>query len=161
LIAGFRAGARRADPKIELRNAYTGSFTDESACRNAALDQIARGSRVVFDVAGACGVGALEAAKQKGVYGVGVDTDQSWRGKYILTSVVLNWKLAVYTLAKLAFQDRLPTGGNLSWDLRHHFVGLGKFSPKVHLSLQRQLKRLAVQIGHGKIVVPTTFNARH
>jgi basic membrane lipoprotein Med (substrate-binding protein (PBP1-ABC) superfamily) len=94
-----------------------------------------------------------------------VDTDQSWRGKYILTSVVLNWKLAVYTLAKLAVQDRLPTGGNLSWGLRHHFVGLGKFSPKVHLSLQRQLKRLARQIEcsrcRGKIVVPTTFSARH
>jgi len=161
LIAGFRAGARRADPKIGLRNAYAGSFINEPACRNVALDQIAHGSRVVFDVAGVCGVGALEAAKQKGVYGVGVDTDQSWRGRFILTSVVLNWKLAVYTLAKLAVQGRLPTGGNLSWDMRHHFVGLGKFSPKVHLSLQRQLKRLAAQIGHGKIVVPTTFNARH
>jgi basic membrane protein A len=165
LIAGFRAGARRADPKIELRNAYTGSFTDESACRNAALDQIAHGSRVVFDVAGACGVGALEAAKQKGVYGVGVDTDQSWRGSFILTSVVLNWKLAVYTLAKLAVQGRLHPPGNLSWDMRRHFVGLGKFGPKVHLSLQRQLKRLARQIEcsrcRGKIVVPTTFSARH
>ena len=119
----------------------------------------------MFDVAGACGVGALEAAKQKGVYGVGVDTDQSWRGAYILTSVVLNWKLAVYTLSKLVVHGRLRPPGNLSWDMRHHFVGLGKFSPKVHRSLIRQLKPLARQIEcarcRGKIVVPTTVNARH
>jgi basic membrane protein A len=161
LIAGFRAGARRADPKIGLRNGYAGSFISEPACRNVALDQIAHGSRVVFDVAGACGVGALEAAKQKGVYGVGVDTDQSWRGRFILTSAVLNWKLGVYTLAKLAVQGRLRTGGNLSWDMRNHFVGLGNFSPKVSLSVRRQLEPLAAQIAKGKIVVPTTFNARH
>lgn len=165
LIAGFRAGARRADPRIGLLNRYAGSFTNESLCRNVALDQIAHGSRVVFDVAGICGVGALEAAKQKGVYGVGVDTDQSWRGAYILTSVVLNWKLAVYTLSRLVVHGRLRTRGNLSWDMRHHFVGLGKFSPKVRLSLIRQLKPLARQIEcarcRGKIVVPTTVSARH
>ena len=159
LIAGFRAGARRADPKIGLRNAYAGSFSSEPACRNVALDQIAHGSRVVFDVAGACGVGALEAAKQKGFYGIGVDTDQSYLGHF--TSVVLNWGLGVYDLAKRVVQGRLRTRGNLSWDMSHHFVGLGKFSPKVSLSLRRQLKLLAAQIAKGKIVVPTTFNARH
>jgi basic membrane protein A len=162
LIAGFRAGARRADPKIGLRNAYAESFTDESTCRNAALNQIvAHHSRVVFDVAGACGVGALEAAKSKGVYGIGVDTDQSNLGKFILTSAVLNFGRGVYDLAKRIVQGRLRTGGNLSWDLHHHFVGLGRFSPKVPLSVRRQLEPLAVQIAKGKIVVPTTFNARH
>jgi basic membrane protein A len=162
LIAGFRAGARRADPKIGLLNTFSESFTDEQACRNAALNQIvAHHSRVVFDVAGACGVGALEAAKQKGVYAVGVDTDQSWRGRFILTSAVLNWGLGVYDLAKRVVQDRLPTGGNLSWVMSQRFVGLGKFSPKVSLSVRRQLKPLAAQIAKGRIVVPTTFNARH
>jgi basic membrane protein A and related proteins len=168
LIAGFQAGAKRADPKIGLRNTYSGDFGPEAEpnCRNAALNQIvAHHSRVVFDVAGACGAGALEAAKQKGVFGVGVDTDQSWRGPYILTSVVLNWKLAVYSLAKLVVQGRLPTGGNLSWDMRHHFVGLGKFSRKVPRSLIRQLKPLVRRIEcrrcRGKIVVPRRVNAPH
>ena len=156
MIAGFRAGAKRGDPRIRLLNTYADDFSDEAKCRNVALDQIAHGSRVVFDVAGACGVGALKAAKQKGVYGIGVDTDQSWRGRFILTSAVLNWGLGVYDLAERVVQGQLRTGGNLSWDMSHHFVGLGRFSPKVHRSLQRQLKRLALQIKHGKIVVPTT-----
>jgi basic membrane protein A and related proteins len=161
LIAGFRAGAKRADPKIGLLNTYAHDFSNPARCAHAALDQIAHGSEVVFDVAGACGVGALQAAKSKGVYGVGVDTDQSYRGKFILTSVVLNWGLAVYDLAKLEAQGRLRTGVDLILDLRHHFVGLGRFSSKVPLSLRRQLKPLAAQIEQGKIVVPTTVNARH
>lgn len=161
LIAGFQAGAKRADPKIRLLNVYTNDFLNPARCAHAALDQIAHGSQVVFDVAGLCGVGALQAAKSKGVYGVGVDTDQSQLGQFILTSVVLNWGLAVFDLAKLAAQDRLRTGGNLSLDLRHHFVGLGKFSPEVPRSLRRQLKPLAAQIEQGKIAVPTALSARH
>jgi basic membrane protein A len=154
-IAGYQAGAKHADPRIRLLNAYTYDFLSEAKCKHAAVDQIARGSRVVFDVAGICGLGALEAAKRKGVYGVGVDTDQSYLGKFILTSVVKNLDAAVYDLAKRLVDGRLRTGGNLSFDLRNHGVGLGKFSPEVPLALRRELIQLARQIEQGKIVVPT------
>jgi basic membrane protein A len=159
LIAGFQAGAKRADPKIGLLNAYTDSYIDRTKCKDAALQQIAHGSRVVFDVAGNCGLGALDAAKQKGVYGVGVDADQSYLGQYILTSVVKNLNLAVYDLAERLVHGRLRTGGNLSFDLRNHGVGLGKFSPKVPRSLRRQLIPLEAQIEQGKIVVPATLSS--
>jgi basic membrane protein A and related proteins len=161
LIAGFRAGAKRADPKIRLLNVYTNDFLNTARCAHAALDQIAHGSQVVFDVAGECGVGALQAAKSKGVYGVGVDIDQSYLGKFILTSVVKNLDVAVYDLARQAVHGRLRVGGNLSFDLRNRGVGLGKFSPHVPLALRRRLKPLAAQIEQGKIVAPTSFNARH
>ena len=160
-IAGFRAGAKRADPRIRLLNAYSGTFVDQSRCEQVALKQIAEGSRVVFPVAGGCGLGALEAAKRKGVYAVGVDTDQSDRGPFVLTSVVINWNHAVYELARLAVDGRLRTGGNLSWDMWHHFVGLGKISRKVPLSLKRQLIRLKAQIRQGTIAVPATFSSVH
>lgn len=160
-IAGFQAGAKRADPKIKLLNAYTHDFVNKAKCAQVALHQITRGSRVVFDVAGACGIGALEAAKRKGVYGVGVDIDQSYLGKFILTSVVKNLNLAVYDLARRLAAGRLHTGGNLSFDLGNHGVYLGKFSPDVPLALRRALAPLAAKIERGKIVVPTTLNRPH
>jgi basic membrane protein A and related proteins len=160
-IAGFRAGAKRADPKIKLLNAYTNDFVRPAACRNTALAQIAQGSRVVFDVAAHCGTGALNAAKRRGVYGIGVDIDQSYLGHYILTSVVKNLNVAVYDLAKRDVQDRLRAGGNLNFNLRNHGVGLGKFSPKVPMWLRRQLIPLEAQIEQGKIVVPATFTGSH
>ena len=132
-IAGFQAGAKRADPKIRLLNAYTDDFLNPTKCKHAALDQIAHGSRVVFNVAGACGYGALAAAKQKGVYGIGVDIGQSYLGKFILTSVVKNLDVAVYDLVNQLVHGRLRVGGNLSFDLRNGGVGLGKFSPRVPL----------------------------
>jgi basic membrane protein A and related proteins len=155
-IAGFEAGARAADPKIKLLRAYTYDFLNETKCRHAALAQIARGSQVVFNVAGSCGFGTLEAAKQKGVYAVGVDIDQSNLGKYILTSVVKNLNVAVYDFAKRFVDGRLKMGGNLAFDLRNHGVGLGKFSPAVPQALQQKVKSLEAQIVQGKIVVPTT-----
>jgi basic membrane protein A and related proteins len=161
LIAGFQAGAKRADPKIRLLNVYTNDFLNQARCAHAALDQIAHGSRVVFDVAGACGIGALEAAKRKGVYGIGVDIDQSYLGKFILTSVLNKLDVAVYDVAKRLVHGRFRVGGNLSFDLRNHGVGLGKFSPHVPRALRRELIPLAAQIEQGKIVVPTTVNARH
>jgi basic membrane protein A len=157
-IAGFQAGAKRADPKIRLLNTYTNDFLDTTKCKHAALAEIASGSQVVYNVAGTCGMGALEAAKRKGVYGIGEDIDQSYLGNFILTSVVQDWGTAVYDLAKLVVYHRLRTGGNLSFDLHNHGVGLGKFSPDVPLALRRELIPLARQIEQGKIVVPRTLS---
>lgn len=154
--AGFEAGAKAADPRITVLQAYTYDFLNETKCRHAALAQIARGSRVVFNIAGTCGLGALAAAKEKGIYGIGVDIDQSDLGKYILTSVVKNLDVAVYDFAKLFVAGQLKTGGNLDFDLRNGGVGLGKFSPVVSRALRQKVKSLQAQIEQGKIVVPTT-----
>jgi len=158
-IAGFQAGARRADPKIRVLKAYSNDFLDRAKCKHAALLQIAHGSRVVFDVAGDCGLGALAAAKQKGVFGIGVDTDQSYLGNYVLTSALKNLNFAVYDLAKRLVQRLLPTGGDLSFDLRDHGVALGRFSPVVPRSVRRALNPLARQIEQGKIVVPAMLSS--
>jgi len=160
-IAGFEAGARRADPKIKVLRTYSGTFLSQRPCANAARAQIDRGSKVVFDVAGRCGLGALNTAKKEGVYGIGVDIDQSYLGRYILTSVVKNLNVAVYHLAKRLVHGRLRTGGNLNFDLSNHGVYLGRYSPVVSLSLRRRLKRLARQIERGKIHVPETLSPSH
>jgi basic membrane protein A len=160
-IAGFQAGAKRADPKITVLKTFTKTFGPEGPCANAAKAQIDRGSTVVFNVAGTCGLGALRMAQKSGVYGIGVDVDQSNLGDFILTSVVKNLNFGVYDLAKRVVEGRLPTGGNLSYTLANHGVYLGQFSRKVPLSLQRQLIPLARQIRQGRIHVPSTLNQSH
>ena len=81
-IAGYQAGAKAANPDIKTLNAYSQDFVDQAKCKELALNQIAEGSQVVFQVAGACGLGALDAAKEKGVQGIGVDADQAYLGDY-------------------------------------------------------------------------------
>src|SRR5262249_52411059 len=95
-IAGYQAGAREANSRITTLNTYTDDFVDTAKSRSVALSQIARGSRVVFPVAGPCGLGALEAASERGIWGIGVDIDQSHLGRHILTSAVKRMDVAVF-----------------------------------------------------------------
>src|SRR6266536_1932476 len=69
-IAGYQAGARKADPGVKLLNAYSQDWVDQAKCKQAALDQIASGANVVFQVAGGCGLGVLDAAKERRVWGI-------------------------------------------------------------------------------------------
>jgi basic membrane protein A len=151
-ITGFEAGAKAADHKITVLVRYSGTFLDKQACAQAAQVQIADNSQVVFDVAGACGIGALRAAIHSHVFGIGVDIDQSYLSKkFILTSVLKNLNLAVRQL----IEGRPHPGGNLTYDLGNNGVGLGRFSPEVPVAFRRQLLRLSAQIKGGKISVPT------
>ena len=65
-IAGFQQGAKDDEPGHQVLNGYSQDFVDQAKCKEIALDQISQGSDVVFQVAGGCGLGALDAAGQKG-----------------------------------------------------------------------------------------------
>jgi basic membrane protein A len=153
-IVGFQAGARRADPGIVTLKTYTDDFSNPALCRTAALGQIAKGAGVVFNVAGGCGLGALAAAKENGVWGVGVDVDQSFLGPQILTSAVLRLDRAVYDAIDRLVHGRFRTGGTTVFDLRNGGVGLGRISSKVPPSYLRRLDAVRRQIVTGRIRVP-------
>jgi basic membrane protein A and related proteins len=159
-IAGFQAGARRADPTIETLNAYTYDFANGTKCAHAARAQVAQRTRVIFDVAGACGVEALRVAQRAGVWGIGVDIDQSYLGAFVLTSVVKRLDVAVYDFALALSKGTFHTGGNMVFDLRNKGVALGRFSPQVPPSLRRELASLADEIVAGRIKVPSDLKHR-
>ena len=87
-IAGYRYCIKRVIPSATVTFEYSQSFTDQAKCKEIALNQIAAGSQVVFAVAGGCGLGALDAAKEKRKWGIGVDADQSFVGPHVLTSAL-------------------------------------------------------------------------
>src|ERR671933_489246 len=62
-IAGYQAGAKAADPGIKTLNGYSQDWDKQAKCKELALNQIQRGSVVVFQVAAGCGLGALDAAR--------------------------------------------------------------------------------------------------
>ena len=95
-IAGYQAGVKAADPDAKTVNAYSQKFDDPAPCKEIALDQISKGAKVIFQVAGGCGLGALDAAKEKSVQGIGVDADQAYLGSHIMTSALKKVDNAVY-----------------------------------------------------------------
>jgi basic membrane protein A len=111
-IAGYEAGAKKADPGITTLRGYANDFVNPAKCKAVARSQIAEGAGVVFDVAGLCGVGALQAAKAEHVWGIGVEVDQSFLGPQILTSVLKGPQgQDVFQTIKALVQGRLLARG--------------------------------------------------
>jgi basic membrane protein A and related proteins len=154
-IAGYQAGAKAADPGIKLLNGYSQDFSDQAKCKQIALNQIEQGASAVFQVAGGCGLGALDAAKEKNVWGIGVDADQSFLGPHILTSAVKRVDTAVFDAIKLVVDGKFK-GGNITFGLKDNGVGIGKISPKVPQSDVAKINQIRADIISGKIKnIPT------
>jgi basic membrane protein A len=154
-IAGYQAGARGANPRVTTLNSYTDSFLDPVKGRSVALSQIAKGSRVVFQVASACGLGALEAARERGIWGIGVDVDQSHLGRHILTSAVKRLDVAVLDTIEELVRGTLETGRTSSFSLRNRAVGLGTISAAVPPSFKAEIEDVRAEIVAGKITIPS------
>jgi basic membrane protein A and related proteins len=156
-IAGFRAGAQYADPTVKVLINYSFDFTDPVKCARVAAEQIARGSGVVFNVAGACGAGALQEAKRKGVWGVGVDVDQSSLGSFVLTSVLKHVDLSMERAVEAIRDHTYPRNGVFVFDEANGGVGIGKISPRVPKAFVRRMRRAEAAIKAGRLRVPATL----
>ena len=150
-IAGYQAGAKAAVPGIRLLNAYSQDWDDLARCKEIALEQIGRGSQVVFQVAGGCGLGALDAAEERDVWGVGVDADQSFLGDHILTSAMKRVDEAVFQEIRKHVEGDWASGINVILGLEDGGVGLGTISPRVAPEHVEAVERVREQIVSGEI----------
>jgi basic membrane protein A len=156
-IAGFGYGAKKAYPGIKTLNAYSQDFVNQAKCKEAALNQIAQGSVVVFQVAGGCGLGALDAAHEKGVFGIGVDADQGFLGPWVMTSALKKVDVAVSSSIAQATAGKLKGGTNVEYGANINGVGYGKWSAKVPASIKAAVAKQLQLLKAGKITgIPTT-----
>jgi basic membrane protein A len=155
-IAGYQAGAKAADPGVKLLNDYSQEWVDQAKCKTLAQNQIAAGAKIVFQVAGGCGLGVLDAAKQDHVWGIGVDADQAYLGPQVLTSAEKGVDTSVYSTVQQVLDNKFKGGRNAVFDLSNHGVRLGKISPRVSAADKQKVETIAKQIASGKITnIPT------
>jgi basic membrane protein A and related proteins len=156
-IAGYQFGAKKADPGIKTLNDYSQDFVAQAKCKEKALNQIANGSVVEFQVAGQCGLGVLDAAKEKGIFGVGVDADQGYLGKHVMTSALKKVDVAVFSAIGQARAGKLKGGKNAVFSARVNGVGYGKWSPRVPLSIRSAVLKQFKLLKAGKVKgIPAT-----
>ena len=149
-IAGYQAGAKKVNPDVKTLNGYSQDFVKQDLCKEEALNQIAEGSQVVFQVAGQCGLGALDAAKEKSMQGIGVDADQGYLGDYILTSAIKKVDVAVYDTVKQAQDGTFKGGEDTVFDVKSGAVGLGKISAN-GAKFEAEVKKVQEQISAGEL----------
>ena len=156
-VVGFRAGARRASPNVDVLVDYSDDFVDASKCAAIARRQVARGAGTLFNVAGECGLGTMQVAADSGVWAVGVDSDQSFLGPHVLTSVLKRFDAGFLAVLRRVKAGRVVTGRDTVLGLRDGAVGLGRISPTVPPPLVTQLDEIRRQILAGKIRVPSMY----
>jgi basic membrane protein A len=81
-IGGYHNGALSVNPDVEVLISYvsediTTAFNDPTTGASLAEQMIGQDADVIFQVAGLSGQGALEAACDADIYGIGVDVDQA------------------------------------------------------------------------------------
>jgi len=157
-IAGYYEGAKKAFPAVKVQHSYSQDFVDQAKCKEAALNHIAAGATVVFQVAGQCGLGVLSAAKEKGVFGIGVDADQGYLGNHVLTSATKKVDVAVFKTIEAAKSGgaKFKTGYNAVFTVRNGGVGYGKISSRAQPAWTKALESVRKQIATGKIKVTAT-----
>src|SRR5581483_7741079 len=114
------------------------------------------GANIVFQVAGGCGLGALDAAKQKHVWGIGVDADQAYIGPQILTSAVKRVDVDVYTTIAQLRNGIFKPARTFGFKVLNGGIDIGKISPKVPKKYVRAVLAIKNKIKHNKIHIPNT-----
>jgi len=156
-VVGFRAGARRAAPGVEILVDYSGDFVDSSKCAAIARRQVVRGAGTLFNVAGECGLGTMQVAADSGVWAVGEDTDQSSLGPHVLTSVLRHLDTGFAAVLDQVNAGRVATGHDTVLGLPEGAVGLGRISPRVPRSIVARLDDVRSDILAGRIRVPSAY----
>ena len=162
-LAGYRAGAKKANKKVQVHLVYANdpTFNDQAKCKETTLNEIGRGAGVVFEAAGGCGLGGYSAAKQKHVWAIGVDADQSFLGPHMLTSATKKVDVGVYDTIKAykANPSGFKGGKDVVFSVKNSGVGYGKLSSKLSKAdrayLTKKANAIKKLIAAGKIVPPT------
>lgn len=76
-VFAYTNGAKSVDPDIQVETKYLGSWDDTAKGKQAALQLFDMGADVVFQIAAAAGMGVLQGAEERGLYAIGVDTNQN------------------------------------------------------------------------------------
>ena len=153
-IAGYKYCAKKVDPNVKVYVNYSQDFVAAAKCKDAALSQINQHQAdIIFQVAGQCGLGALDAANSKNVYGIGVDADQGYLYPSVITSAQKRVNVAVYTIIDLAekgkYSNNLP-----KFDLTNNGVTYSPPSATVPADAKATANAYAAQIKAGSLVVP-------
>lgn len=165
-IVGFEAGALYAKPQIGVTVRYFQEASEdfnpwdapEVGERLAAELVETKNCDVIFGVAGSSNRGVFKVVEKKGIYAMGVDSDQDFLAPgYILTSVMKRCDTAVVRLTGFFIEQRLKNR-NYSFGLAEYGVGLSPMTytlPLVDKETLITLDKLRFAIAGGKVQVPS------
>src|SRR5216684_4102572 len=157
-IAGYKWAATMEDPSIKVLVGYSNDFSDAAKCKGVAANQISAKSDILFQVAGGCGLGVLQAAGQAGVYSVGVDADQKDADPSVIASALKKVDVATYTAIQNVVNGKFA-GGALTFNIANDGAGYALDNFSVPADIQTALDDLKAKIKAGTLTPPADIPA--
>ena len=163
-IVGYKQGALYANPDVTVEVIYSNSYDDPAIGKECALTLNEKGADVVFQIASKCGDGVFEAAKEKGFYAIGVDSDQKYIDpEVIVCSMCKEVGASIYdaVMQYVVKGDDCGLWGT-TWiaDMATGYVGIGYGEEgavqQVPDAVKAEVEDLAKKIVSGEIKVDTT-----
>ena len=164
-VVGFRNGALHYNKvkgkNVRVLEGYVGSFDDFEGGKKLAFEQLDAGADVIFGVGSISGNGGIAAAKERGKWAIGVDTDQYNtlvdQQDILLTSCLKRMDRAVKQVVTAALENQFWGGTRYVGDLANLGVGLAPYHDfenqiperlsKEILDLQRRILEGAISTG--------------
>ncbi len=168
-MIGYIRGAQHVESDIKVAVAYAGTFVDSAKGKELALSQMSQQNvDICFQIASQTGIGVLDAAKEKGLYAIGVDGDQAAAFKdsdpgmaeVIVTSMMKRVDQFLRHAIKMAEDGNLPWGKTEVIGLKELGVGIiygENFERELSEEKQSMIKDIEQQIIDGKIEVESAL----
>lgn len=164
-LLGYIQGAQQVLPDVKVAIGYVGDFYDSAKGKDIALVQYQSGGvDVGYNVAGAAGLGQIEAAEVARRYAFGVDSDQAAllpdQAKYIPTSALKNVGNSLIRAIKLDLEGKLAYGTSESLGFAEGGVNIVKdkhYEEMLPQDIRTKIDELEKDIMDGKIVVNTAL----
>ena len=131
-----------------------GSFQNTANANGIGKLQISKGADILFQVDGGAGLGYLQAAKNAGVWGIGVDADQNYLGSYVITSALKKVDQAVFLTIKRLKAGHFNAGPNY-FSLSNHATGIATSdSHHIPAGILSVVSRKEQEIRSGALTIP-------
>jgi basic membrane protein A len=153
---GYVAGARSINPDIEILISYADDFEDPGKGKELTLAQYNNNADIVLAAAGRTGIGAFDAAKEKGegFFVIAADQDQSELGaEFQLGAVIKKLDTGVYDACEAVLNDTFEAGVH-DLGIAEDGVGLGAIHADVSQEVQATIDAYSAAIADGTVVPP-------
>lgn len=127
---GYKQGVLEVCPDCNVLVSYLGfDFSNPTLGLESALAQYDQGADIIYQIAGRSGEGVLQAANDRDLYAIGVDSNQddTYPG-HVIVSMIKSTNTTTYKLAEMAVKGFEPGfhsiglsdgGAGLSWDINN------------------------------------------
>jgi len=153
-VAGsFEAGVKAHNPQAEVSVIFTGSWDDVAKAKEAAFAQIARGVDVLIPALNLATLGVIEAAREKGVYGIGFSRDQIHVAPdTVLCSAIQNLGAVLFHIAKLVKEGKFEGKGYILGVETPGVTGVGKINKVVPQEVRDLVEKAKEDLITGRVV---------